>query len=303
MKISAGILNGWEQIFVSGKAMSTAKKKKKKIRASNPNLKLIKNGDLPEVKKKKPEKRKKTESADWFVQHKSLFLMGGTVMAAVAILAAAYYYVINTYKVNTVYVDGNVHYTNEEVMDMVMTGRYGSNSLYLALKYKNKGIEGVPFVEKMDVSILNPNTIRINVYEKALAGYVEYLGRYMYFDKDGIIVESSQEKTPSIPQVTGLQFGYVVLNEPLPVENDNIFKKILSITQLLDKYELAADKIYFDSDYNLTLYFENVRVTLGNSDEIDDKIMRLQYMLPTLEGKSGTLRMENHTKNTTFERD
>lgn len=300
--------------------MGTTKKKKKKTKSSNPNLKLIKNGDQPVGKKTVPkkkvtQKKKKVEKTvryeamtpgEWFIQHKSLFLIGLTIFAVAALVVAAYYYVITTYKVDTVYVDGNIHYTNEEVMDMVMTGYYGNNSLYLSMKYRDKGIEGVPFVEKMDVNILDPNTIRINVYEKALAGYVEYLGRYMYFDKDGIVVESSSERTSGIPQVTGLQFGYVVLNEPLPIENDEIFKKILSITQLLSKYELTADKIFFDSDYDLTLYFANVRVTLGNSEEIDEKIMRLQYILPELVGKSGTLRMENYTedtKNITFEQD
>ena len=64
----------------------------------------------------------------------------------------------------------------------------------------------------MDVNILTPNTIRISVYEKALAGYVEYLGRYMYFDRDGTVVESSSERTRGIPQVTGLRFDYVVVN-------------------------------------------------------------------------------------------
>ena len=96
------------------------------------------------------------------------------------------------------------------------------------------------------------------------------------------------------------------INKNKTKQPQKIFKKILSITQLLEKYELTADKIFFDSDYDLTLYFGGVRVTLGSSDEIDEKIMRLQYILPQLEGKSGTLRMENHTedtKNTTFDED
>ena len=238
------------------------------------------------------------EPGEWFRQHKSLVLAGVTLLTLAAVIGAVYYYVITTYTVTTVYVDGNVHYTNEEVMDMVMKGRYGNNSLYLAVKYKDKGVEGVPFVEKMDVNILSPDTIRINVYEKALAGYVEYLGRYMYFDREGIVVESSEMKTSGIPQVTGLKFDYVVLNEPLPIENSQIFAKILSITQLLEKYELSADKIFFDSAFDLTLYFGEVRVTLGASDEIDGKIMRLQYILPRLEGKKGTLQMENYTEDT-----
>ncbi len=233
-------------------------------------------------------------------------MIGATVAACCVLLTGIYYYITTAYEVTTVYVDGNVHYTNEEVMDMVMEGRYGNNSLYLAMKYKDKGVEGIPFVEKMDVNILTPNTIRISVYEKALAGYVEYLGRYMYFDRDGTVVESSAERTRGIPQVTGLHFDYVVVNEPLPVENDEIFKRILDITQLLNKYELMADKIFFDSSYDLTLFFEDVRVTLGSSSEIDQKIIKLKNILPELEGKSGTLQMENYTedtKNITFRRE
>ena len=153
----------------------------------------------------------------------------------VFVILAGTLYIGKCYNVTVVTVEGNVHYTDKEIEDIVMAGPLGNNSLYLSLKYKNKGIENVPFVETMDVSIVSPKSIQITVYEKALAGYVEYLGQYMYFDKDGIIVEGSNVKTSSIPQVTGLNFGYVVLYEKLPVDSDDIFKEILSITQLLTK--------------------------------------------------------------------
>lgn len=264
----------------------------KKLRGTN--LRLVKNGDLPV----EPPAKRYERKDDWLPQHKSLVIIGISIFVLAAILLAGYYYIITTYTVTTVYVDGNVHYTNEEVMDMVMKGRYGNNSLYLAMKYKDKGVEGVPFVEKMDVNILSPNTIRINVYEKAFAGYVEYLGQYMYFDKDGIVAESSRVKTVGVPQVTGLSFDYIILNEPLPIENDTIFKQILSITQLLEKYSMSADKIYFDASYNITLFFGGVKVTLGTGEDMDAKIMKLQYILPELEGKNGTIPMENYTEDT-----
>ena len=161
-------------------------------------------------------------------------------------------------------------------------------------------------MEKMDVSVMDPHTIKIEVYEKALAGYVEYLERYMYFDKDGIVVESSLEKTAGVPMVTGLVFDHVVLYEPLPVENPEIFSSILSITQLVNKYSLSIDRIYFGRDGSLMLYFDDVKVALGIGENLDEKIMKLQYMLPELRGKSGTLRMENYTeetKNISFETD
>lgn len=264
------------------------------------------------VKRRKQTKKvndrllKRAEKAAKPKKSKKFFIPIIFLAVLFLLFLAAYYYITANYTVTTVYVEGNVHYTDEEIMNMVMEGRYGDNSLLLSVKYKDKSIEGVPFVEKMDVSVLDPHTIKIEVYEKALAGYVEYLERYMYFDKDGIVVESSTQKTEGVPMVTGLTFDHVVLHEPLPVEDKEIFKDILSITQLVNKYQLSVDRIYFGTDGDLTLYFEGVKAALGNRDNLEEKIMELQYMLPELSGKSGTLRLENYTeetKTTTFEPD
>ena len=120
------------------------------------------------------------------------------------------------------------------------------------------------------------------------------------------MVESSTEQMEGIPYVTGLHFDHVVLHEKLPVENEEIFRLILNITQLLTKYGISTDRIYFDSAYDITLYFEQVKIYLGNSNNIDEKINKLQYLLPELQGLSGTLHMENYSSDTetfTFQKD
>ena len=102
----------------------------------------------------------------------------------------------------------------------------------------------------------------------------------------------------------GLNFNYVILYEKLPVDKEEVFSEILDITQLLDKYDLNANKIFFDSEYNVYLYFDGVEVSLGTEDFIDEKIIQLQYILPSLEGKNGILEMKDFdedTKNITFE--
>ena len=225
--------------------------------------------------------------------------MSVALLLLLTVLIAGYVYIIRNYTVTTVYVEGNVHYTNEEIIEMVMGGRFGDNSIFLSLKYKDKGMEDVPFIQAMDVTIEAKDTIRITVYEKALAGYVVYLGQYVYFDKDGIVVETSTEKTTGIPQVTGLQFDRVILHERLPVEKPEVFSEILNITQQLDKYSMSADRIYFDADYQVTLVFGEAKVSLGSDGYTDEKIMKLQYILPGMLGKKGTLDMREYSEDTT----
>ncbi len=216
------------------------------------------------------------------------------LLAVTALALGGVYYFLQTRTIRTVYVEGNMHYTKEEIQDMVMEGPFGSNSLYLSLIYKDKQITDIPFIASMNVQVLSPDTVKIVVYEKSLAGYVEYLDRYMYFDKEGIVVESSSIKTAGIPQITGLSFDHVVLNEPLPVENTDIFYKILTVTKTLLKYTLSADRIYFGSQNSMTLYFGEIRVVFGTEELLDEKIMLLKSLLPELEGKKGTLNLQNY---------
>lgn len=236
-------------------------------------------------------------------KRKNKKVIAAVCLGAILLLAGGVVYLWNAYKVRDILVDGNIHYTDEEIAGMVLDGALEKNSLFLSVLYRNRSITDIPFVEKMDVTIVDPNTVRINVYEKALAGYIAYLDRYLYFDREGIIVESSSVTTQGIPEVLGLDFSHAVLYEKLPVGNEDVFQTILDLTQLLNKYALTADRIYFDSTYNVFLYFEGIEVSLGNTD-FEERIIRLQYILPDLEGRKGIVKMRDYDRNTnniTFE--
>lgn len=214
-----------------------------------------------------------------------------------AILVITVLCLLKIYKVKTVYVDGNVHYSSSEIRDMVMVGDLGDNSIYLSLKYKNKTIEDVPFISAMNVEIVSPDTIKITVYEKSLAGCVEHLGEYMYFDRDGMVVECSPNMTEGVPVVTGLSFESVVLYEPLPVANEEVFEMILTISQLYKKYEMEAQMIQFTTGGNIIVHTDGIKAAMGKGENIDDKVMTLASIMPDLTGQAGTVKLENYTKD------
>ncbi len=220
------------------------------------------------------------------------------ILTGIAIFLGIVYYFVSTYTIKNVYVEGNLHYTKEEIKNIVMEGPLGNNSLYLSLKYRNKDIEDVPFVDVMSVEVLSPDTIKIIVYEKALAGYIEFMDNYLYFDRDGFVVENSNVLTEGIPLITGFDFEYVVMGEKLPVEDEIVFTNVMNITNLLSKYEMIADKIYFASKSDITVFFGDIKVVLGDSRNLEEKIMNLPAILSNLIGKCGTLNLENYSEDT-----
>lgn len=239
-------------------------------------------------------------------EKKGLMVKCGLVALVMLLITGGVIWFMNAFRITSVMVEGNIHYSTDQITEMVMNSDFSNNSVFLSMQYHNKSITDVPFVERIDVSVVDRQTVKITVYEKALAGYVQYLGSYMYFDKDGIVVESSNVLTPGIPEVSGLKFNHVVLHEALPVENEEIFQEILNITNLLNKHGLSATKIQFDSLYDVSLHFGKVRVIMGEDADMDQIIMHLTGILPHLEGKSGVLHMENFSesnKDITFEED
>ncbi|MCI7789472.1 MAG: cell division protein FtsQ/DivIB [Lachnospiraceae bacterium] len=241
-----------------------------------------------------------------FIPHLQLKIRLIIALGIIVVLLSVVYFLLIHYEVRNVVVEGNKHYSSKEIQDMVMTGYLGDNSLYLSMKYKNKEISDIPFIETMDIIVTSNDTIKIMVYEKSLAGFVEYLGRYMYFDNDGVVIEAAKVPTKGIPQVIGLEFDHIVLYEKLPVDNDAIFQDILTITKLLNKYNMICEKIQFDANYQITLGYGKVKVNIGKLENLEEKLMQLPYILPSLEGESGTLDLQNYTsdkKSITFEKE
>lgn len=128
--------------------MSDDRKAVKKIKRKNPHLRLVKNDDGKSAKGGSGRQDQLR-----FDRTKRTLIIAGSLLFVLLFLLIGYLYIITNYTVTTVHVEGNIHYTDEEIMEMVMSGAYGDNSLLLALKYRDKGIDDVPFIQTMDVTI------------------------------------------------------------------------------------------------------------------------------------------------------
>ena len=222
-------------------------------------------------------------------------------MILILLIAAGVFTVMNVFTVENVVVEGNELYSSTQIENMVLNDEYSWNSLYVDLKYRFVDIGEVPFVDTMEVSLDNPHTVHIKVYEKGMLGYlyINSIGQNAYFDKDGFVVETSTEVIDGVPKITGISCEEVVLYEKLQLENSDILRDLLNLTQTLKKYNLLPDEIQYDSNMEPVLYYGTIQVKIGSEDNLSQKVVRLSIILPQLDGLSGTLHLETWTPETT----
>lgn len=223
------------------------------------------------------------------------------LLILILLIAAGVFIVMNVFTVENVVVEGNELYSSTQIENMVLNDEYSWNSLYVDLKYKFVDIGEVPFVDTMEVSLDNPHTVHIKVYEKGMLGYlyINSIGQNAYFDKDGFVVETSTEVIDGVPKITGISCEEVVLYEKLQLENSDILRDLLNLTQTLKKYNLLPDEIQYDSNMEPVLYYGTIQVKIGSEDNLSQKVVRLSIILPQLDGLSGTLHLETWTPETT----
>lgn len=194
-------------------------------------------------------------------------------------------------------VEGNEYYTEQEIIDKIVTKPTDRFTLLLYLRCRYQDLPRIPFVEKVNVEMTDKNSVKITVYEKIITGCVKIMGSYLYFDKDGIVVESSAERREEIPIVTGLSYDKIVLYEELKVQKSEMFTTILNLTRLIGKYELEVDEIHFNSDMEVTLKCGNIKVRLGKKEMYDEPVSALVTILPKAVelDKKMTLDMSDYT--------
>ena len=235
----------------------------------------------------KRRRRKKTMNFKWLIIGIAVLFIIFSVLLAVGI-----------FKVEEVEVTGNSYYSKSEITELVM-GEH-KNSLYLVFLYDYLDGKDIPFVDSVEVTMESPSRIKIRVYEKTMIGYVEYMGSNLYFDKDGTVVESSNAILEGIPCIKGLKFDTLTLYQPLNVANTEVFEVLLSMTQMMKKYELNPDAITLKNESTeIVLTFADVKINLGSGENMDEKASRIKTLLPDLADKSGTLHMEEYTNEST----
>ena len=169
-----------------------------------------------------------------------------TKLSLILIAVAAVVFYLVSFRLENVEIRNDSVYSDEEIRSMIFKGsRLDKYTHFFALRVNRNTKSRIPFVEKIDVEIVDKNSVIIYVYGKSVAGCVEHMGKYIHFDREGIVVESADSPLEGIPVIKGLKFEDVTMGEKLKMGNSDLFDTLMGILKSLEKNSLSASEIVF----------------------------------------------------------
>lgn len=200
--------------------------------------------------------------------------------------------------VKSIDIQGNKYYTQEEILAQV-GGANGMHILQFNKKRAIKQLIELPYIETVEINIIYPASVQINIAERKAIGYVPFAGTYLCIDKKGQVVDQKEfEIEDNLPIVEGLKFNRFVLGEILETDNEDGILAVIEMTALMEKYNLLDKTVKIDvsNPSEIHLYINTLDVIIGEMKGFDKKI---QWLSKILDGqyKMGVLDLSNIHKN------
>lgn len=227
------------------------------------------------------------------------------ILLLVACLAVIFgmgiYFLLTDFSIREVEIKGNDTYTNTEILNAMKEDGYINNTLLMVVQNQLFGQTYLPFIDKVSMSYEDTHVLKVRVKEKLRAGVFKYMNKYVYFNEDGIAVESRNTLFDGVPVVTGVKFNEMkvdkkILENKVPVKKQ-YFNTIVAITKKIAAYDLSISEIHFEGENDITLSSSKYTIYLGSSSYLDGKMSKISSILDTISSnyKKGTIDMHLYT--------
>ena len=205
------------------------------------------------------------------------------------------------FSIKDIVVDDMVAYSREEIC--LIGGIKEGDNLFLTLLRAGKKLEKDPYFKNVDMGMALPGTIKVNIEERRVKGYVSYMGSYLYIDETGLVMDSGTNFKENLPVFTGIAFDKFSIGKPLEVEDEEVLELVVRLTQLLTLHDALekVDSVNVSDVDNITVTSGGVKVKLGENYDLEQKIRTMKEILAQLKDEDrGTLDLSDLSKPIVF---
>lgn len=241
-------------------------------------------GDIVDIERRRKRRRRRNKG---FTKKKILALL-------IVLLVIGLGVFINgpMFRVTQLEVVGNERLSDEEILEDLGIEE-GTNLIYYMIRHWNQDPKVSPLLRSVDIYVSWPHTVQVTVEEKRTMGLIPYMGMYLCIDAAGCVLDSVHDKEDA-PLITGISVESFSLGAVVDTRDEMRFQIILEALQILEKYELmkTVDEIQVSSSDAIHLIAGTLDASLGNSDDLDQKIAAMAAVLDQEGMLNGILHLE-----------
>lgn len=275
-------------------------KKKKQINKLNKKLlkeqkekqKELKRIEKLEAKRRKQEKIKnlspkelrKRKARKIVIKYSFVFVL--FIFAVILFLLSPVFYIKN------IEVEGNSKISSEQIKALLQIN--STTNIFEESNNKvNAKLKENKYIEKADVRRILPSTLKVNVVEREVEYLLEYANSYAYTDKNGNILEVSANPVEGKVKIIG--YSTKSLNDQEKLDESDIEKlnNVNSILQSAEQFEIrnkiTSINIADQDDYQIYIESEKKIVHLGDTKNLDTKMIYIKAILEKEKGNDGEI--------------
>ncbi|MBR4315242.1 MAG: hypothetical protein IKP66_10065 [Lachnospiraceae bacterium] len=189
------------------------------------------------------------------------------ILIALLVVIICFNIIINV-KIRNIDIVGNNNVSDTEIVTSLFDSDVDRISLVFFIKSKFEKKKDILLVDSYDIKWITPFNIVVTVKENPPIAFIKRDIKNVYFDKNGVINEMTEERKPGIIEVIGVSFKNYEKGSKIEISNAKTLKAILNITSFLKEQHLSAELLEIRQEEEFYIYIDNIVVYMGNIDNM-----------------------------------
>ena len=254
----------------------------------------INNNIIKKAEKKKQKSQSKQIKKKVKKKNKKLsFIIKSTSLLVVIIGITVFATTSSIFNITEIVVEGNNGVQKETIIGLADV-QIGENIFKVNTNNMISNIKNNTYIKSVEVNRVFPNTLKITVSERIEKYMLECAGNYIYIDSQGYLLQLT-EVALDAPILTGFEANGEQLLKIKRLDGKDLSKlgDVLKIAETSKSYSLYEyiNKIDVTDSKDYIIYMEELGklVYMGNSSDLNNKMLHLREILKKTEGKSGSI--------------
>ena len=286
------VINLDNEIIIGMTLKEEPKKTKRKKEQPKTKVKKTKKSTNKVQKTKKRPKTKKKNIKLKIV--KWIFLLALLATAIILFLLSS------VFNITDIVVENNKKISEQEIVNL--SGLVKNENMFKTTNKKIKeGIKQNPYIEDVVITRELSGKVKLKVIERTPTYMIKFANGYAYINNQGYILEISEEAL-QLPIITGfktsseeIKAGNRLVVDDLK-ELENVIKimetaKNTSIADIITEIDISNS-----NNYKLVIASEGKTVQFGDLNNINVKILKIEYILEQEKGREGEIYFQNTEK-------